>query len=197
MLRAAAAAAALQPDAQIFPQRRLAAEPPPIRRKKSSAFSTGTPESSFFDSLGASLPKATGASLRRLVCCAFACLALTKGEPLQPARLGAVPPHRLYSARLEKRSQALQACNLTRNIQADGAPLVHLTPEGSDLQGSFLSPADTRVMPWKTHRDSPSRRLLSSRVRSLLWHDRFLFGLLGNPCRPATYRGLSKEVHED
>ena len=26
--------------------------------------------------------------------------------------------------RLEKRSQALQACNLTRNIQADGAPML-------------------------------------------------------------------------
>jgi len=38
------------------------------------------------------------------------------------------------SVGLEKRSQALQGCNLTRNIQADGAPMVHraswgLTPQ--------------------------------------------------------------------
>src|SRR5262249_22086429 len=38
---------------------------------------------------------------------------------------------------LEKRSQALQACNLTRNIQADGAPMVHPALGDQYLQGSF------------------------------------------------------------
>jgi hypothetical protein len=52
---------------------------------------------------------------------------------------------------LEKRSQALQACNLTRNIQADGAPMVHRTPEGAILRGFFFTPSDTGAMPQKTH----------------------------------------------
>src|SRR5260370_24554418 len=43
---------------------------------------------------------------------------------------------------------------------ADGAS----GPRGK-LQGPFFSPSDTRVMPWKTHRHSPARRLLSRRVR--------------------------------
>jgi hypothetical protein len=38
--------------------------------------------------------------------------------------------------RLEKRSQALQGCNLTRNIQVDGAPRVH-PPGGFVLPGFF------------------------------------------------------------
>ena len=52
------------------------------------------------------------------------------------ARFG---PVRLWLLRLEKRSQALQACNLTRNIQADGAPMVHRTPVGFCLQGFFFA----------------------------------------------------------
>ena len=34
-------------------------------------------------------------------------------------------PHGLRLACLEKRSQALQGCNLTRNIQVDGVPMAH------------------------------------------------------------------------
>jgi hypothetical protein len=40
--------------------------------------------------------------------------------------------------RLEKRSQALQECNLTRNIQADGAPMVHRLSVGN-RRGSCLT----------------------------------------------------------
>jgi len=43
-------------------------------------------------------------------------------------------------ARLEKRSQALQGCNLTRNIQADGVPLVP-GPLGKLPRGPFLPAA--------------------------------------------------------
>jgi hypothetical protein len=38
---------------------------------------------------------------------------------------------------LEKRSQALRGRNLARNIQADGAPMVHLVPDGLGRQGPF------------------------------------------------------------
>ena len=41
--------------------------------------------------------------------------------------------------RLEKRSRALRGRNLTRNIQADGAPTVYLVPDGSGRQGPFYS----------------------------------------------------------
>ena len=64
-------------------------------------------------------------------------LHLPKRNRCHSARLGAVPWRWLYSCRLEKRSQALQACNLTRNIQADGAPMVHLAP-GGDSRGLFF-----------------------------------------------------------
>src|SRR5688572_2725689 len=47
------------------------------------------------------------------------------------------PSAGLDFARLEKRSQALQACNLTRNIQVDGAPMVQAS-EGSAFRGFFL-----------------------------------------------------------
>jgi len=66
--------------------------------------------------------------------CAGLCVLCLSGPALPrvnqswSARLGAVYRAVLYSVCLEKRSQALQACNLTRNIQADGAPMVHLAP---------------------------------------------------------------------
>jgi hypothetical protein len=58
------------------------------------------------------------------------------------ARLVSSSERWLYSARLEKRSQALQACNLTRNIQADGAPMVH-RPLESKSPGVFFCPHRT------------------------------------------------------
>ncbi len=58
---------------------------------------------------------------------------------LPSADLVSVPGARLNSPRLEKRSQALQACNLTRNIQADGAPMVHRTPGASAFRGLFFA----------------------------------------------------------
>jgi hypothetical protein len=65
----------------------------------------------------------------------------------------APPAHFLVSAmRLEKRSQALRGRNLTRNIQADGAPMVHQVPGNFGCQGPFcLMPSDTGVMPQKIH----------------------------------------------
>jgi hypothetical protein len=167
---------------------------PPIRRKKSNVFSTGTPES-FFDSSGASLPRHPARPCGGFRCCAYSYPALTKENRCHSARLGAVPLRWLYSCRLEKRSQALQACNLTRNIQADGAPMVHLAP-GGKLQGPFFSPSDTRVMPWKTHRHSSARRLLSRRF-SLSFGAVAFSSSAGDLRRPATYWGLSEEVHED
>jgi len=55
----------------------------------------------------------------------------------------------LGSWRLEKRSPALQACNRTRNIQADGVPMVHRTLGGSTSRGLLLSPSGTGAMPPK------------------------------------------------
>jgi len=37
---------------------------------------------------------------------------------------------RVHSSCLEKRSQALQGCNLARDIQVEGAPMVHLASCG-------------------------------------------------------------------
>src|SRR6516165_2059062 len=72
---------------------------------------------------------------------------------------------RLSSPRLEKRSQALQACNLTRNIQADGVPMVHRAPGASNLQGSFFVTIGHRSHALKTHRNSSPRRLLRATIR--------------------------------
>ena len=57
------------------------------------------------------------------------CFATLKGSANPIRRLSSHGLWRLGELglpRLEKRSQALQGCNLTRNIQVDGAPRVHL-----------------------------------------------------------------------
>src|SRR6516164_8723665 len=99
---------------------------------------------------------------------------------------------RLYSPRLEKRSQALQACNLTRNIQADGTPMVRPTSGESNLLRSFLSPSDTGVMPWK-------RTGIKSQtsVRSLFGFGRFLFGSRAIASPMHLSGTLPGKVHKD
>src|SRR5260370_10492012 len=64
------------------------------------------------------------------------------------------------------------------------------------LQGSSFSPSDTRVMPWKTHRHSPARRLLSRRFSLSFWAVAFSSSP-GDLRRPAPSLGLSQEVPED
>ena len=105
----------------------------PIRSKKSTYFLRGRPKS-FFDFLRGVLPR-----VHRRVLAGAAVPGLGYAAPGGeragiPLGLVPFPDARLYSPRLEKRSQALQACNLTRNIQADGAPMVHhpwgFTPPG-------------------------------------------------------------------
>jgi len=97
--------------------------------------------------------------------------------------------------RLEKRSQALQACNLTRNIQADGAPMVHRTPGGVTSPGVFFHHRTPELCLRKRIGTVP-KTSLSNTIRSQ-------FGAIAfssfhcDRCRPATYRGLSGEVHED
>jgi hypothetical protein len=125
------------------------------KKKEVNRLSTGTPRS-FFDFLRGVLthiPHASHRGLPRPVL-------LRHGVPRRIRRHPFVLLRSrcwLYSPRLEKRSQALQACNLTRNIQADGAPMVHGPLEPSP--GVFFSPpSDTGVMPWKTHRDPAARR---------------------------------------
>jgi hypothetical protein len=97
----------------------------------------------------------------------------------------------LYSPRLEKRSQALQACNLTRNFQADGAPMVHhpcgiippgvfflhhRTPESCLRKRTGIAAPDVSFQ--------PQFGLRATRSPSLRFP--------GDPCRPCTYRGLSR-----
>ena len=127
---------------------------------------------------------------------AYSYPALTKENRFRSARLGTVPPRWLYSWRLEKRSQALQACNLTRNIQADGAPMVHLAP-GGKLQGSFFHHRTPELCLGK--RTGTVKQDVSFSVRFDLSSGAVAFSSVqaGDQGRPATYRGLSKEVHED
>ena len=98
---------------------------------------------------------------------------------------------RLYSPRLEKRSQALQACNLTRNIQADGAPMVH-HPWGIKPPGVFFC-----------HHRTPESCLgkrtgivaqdVSLQLRFGLSSAAIAFSsVAGRSCRPCTYWGLSR-----
>src|SRR5260370_17981449 len=63
------------------------------------------------------------------------------------------------------------------------------------LQGPFFSPSDTRVMPWKTHRHSPARRLLSRRFRPSFCAVAFSSSAGGLP-RPATHLGPPQEGPE-
>jgi hypothetical protein len=168
----------------------------PIRRKKSSASSTGTPESFFVCFFRGIRTRAPGASLRQQMSLCLWPALLPEAEPVLSARLGAVPSRRLYSPRLEKRSPALQRCHRTSNIQADGVPMAHRAPGVAIPQGSCFA-IGHRSYALKTHRHSHSRRSLpkhgsasaSARSQALRWS--------GDPCRPATYRGLSAEVHED
>jgi hypothetical protein len=125
---------------------------------------TGTPKS-FLNLLRASLPWATDVSCRRVRWCGFCAPA-----PGQVNHFGVRvpckdPSARLNFRRLEKRSQALQACNLTRNIQADGAPMVHRTPEARLRGFCFPLPSDTGVMPQKTHLGSAKAPPLASSCR--------------------------------
>ena len=70
---------------------------------------------------------------------------------------------------------------------ADGA-----SPLGNQTsRGLFLSPSDTGVMPWKTHRDT-STDVSFSHGSVSVWRDRLLFGFAGDPRRPCTYGGLSR-----
>jgi hypothetical protein len=67
------------------------------------------------------------------------------------------------SQRLEKRSQALRGRNLARNIQTDGAPMVHHVPGNYGCQGPFcLAPSDTGAMPPKIHQ-APTHALPTPR----------------------------------
>ena len=97
--------------------------------------------------------------------------AIIKLNPSPSASLVPSPGTRLYSLCLEKRSQALQACNLTRNIQADGAPMVHRTPGTS--QGSAFSTIGHRSYALKTHR--VARPGVSTTVPSPCGGGRLLF----------------------
>ena len=92
---------------------------------------------------------------------------LRDAEPFVSARLVAVPTRGLYSRCLEKRSRALQACNLTRNIQADGVPMVHWVPGEGLLQGSFFT-IGHRSYASENAPDSRSRRHFPSTVRPRL-----------------------------
>src|SRR5262249_16649496 len=99
---------------------------------------------------------------------------LSEGEPLLSARLVAVPTRRLYSRCLEKRSQALQACNLTRNIQADGVPMVHRAPGESLLLGSFFTIGHRRYASenapgWQVKTSLPKHGSASALARSQLF----------------------------
>ena len=57
---------------------------------------------------------------------------------------------------LEKRSQALRGRNLTRDIQADGAPMVHLASGDQGYRGPFFRAIG--------HRSHASKIPRSSRV---------------------------------
>ena len=72
---------------------------------------------------------------------------------------------------------------------------MHRAP-GDKLQGSFFILGHPSYA-LENAPDSYARRLLLSAVRSPFWRGRFLFGQTGDLRRPATYRGLSEEVHED
>lgn len=115
-------------------------------------------------------------------------LAMSQGNPW-PA-LAPRTPVGLCSPCLEKRSQALQACNLTRNIQADGAPMVHPPWRRANLQGAF-SPSDTGAMPPKTHRHAGAKR--HATVRSPCGCGRFLFASAGAQRSPMHLSGTLLE----
>jgi len=64
-----------------------------------------------------------------------------------------------------KRSQALRGRNLTRDNQADGAPMVHQASGDNKLPEAFLMyPSDTGAMPQKIPgsgaEPQPNRKLL-------------------------------------
>lgn len=72
----------------------------------------------------------------RSLCLATASESKESADSVHAALLAC--PRGLRLVYLEKRSQALQGCNLTRNIQVDGAPMVH--PPGGILPARlFLS----------------------------------------------------------
>src|ERR1700730_18779500 len=98
---------------------------------------------------------------------------------------------------MEKRSQALQACNLTRNIQADGAPMVHRTPEASAFRVLFFfHRAPESCLP-KRFRE-PLKASPSPTVPSQCQRGRFVFGSSGDLMSPTHLSGtLQREVHED
>jgi hypothetical protein len=58
----------------------------------------------------------------------------------------------------EKRSPALRGRNRTRDIRADGAPMVHLAPGDQESLGAifFPTPLDTGVMPRKSRGEAAS-----------------------------------------
>src|SRR5262249_10843543 len=94
----------------------------PIRRKKSSALSTGTPESCWLTRQGDPTHVHRPGLSQRGECRPLLALRF----PANRRRFAlCLPSGWLYSLGLGKRSPALQACNQTRNTQADGAPLVH------------------------------------------------------------------------
>jgi hypothetical protein len=114
-------------------------------------------------------------------------------EPLVVRSPCAGPGARRDSSRLEKRGQTLQACNLTRNIQADGAPRVHRTPEGSNLRGFFFATIGHRS---HASENAPgSRPGVSFRHWFASWcqRGRMLVGLSGDPMSPMHLSGTLRQ----
>jgi hypothetical protein len=85
----------------------------------------GDAQSFFFDSSGASLPRHPTRPCGGFGAGPTPTLHLPRRTACRPLALPLSHTAGYNCRRLEKRSQALQACNLTRNIQADGAPMVH------------------------------------------------------------------------
>ena len=67
-----------------------------------------------------------------------------------PADLDRLAYSLLHCKSPEKRTRALQGCNPTRNIRADGAPMAPSAPAGAQRRGRLLQPLDAGAMPPKT-----------------------------------------------